>query len=73
MSGDEQILADQRAKHGDPYMPLSVAKEMQRLERKWAHMTASYEKRAREGKLPIAEPCRYGNGTCLSHRSAKSS
>ena len=34
---DEQILAHQRAKHGNPYMPLSMAKKMQRFERKWAH------------------------------------
>jgi hypothetical protein len=32
---DDEILAHQRAKHGDPYMPLSMAKKMQREEYKW--------------------------------------
>ena len=65
---DEQILAHQRAKHGDPYMPLSMAKKMQRFERRWAEDTALHNKRAREGTLPIPQPCRYGEGTCLTHR-----
>ena len=50
---DEQILADQRAEHGNPYMPLSVAKEMQRFDRRWAHDDALHKKRAREGTLPV--------------------
>ena len=65
---DDEILAFQRAKHGDPYMPLSMAKKMQREEYKWRHMTALAEKRAQEGKLRAPEPCRYGDGTCLTHR-----
>jgi hypothetical protein len=64
---DAEILAHQRAKHGNPYMPLSVAKEMQRLERKWQHLGAEVERKRREGKIPEPEPCRYSDGTCLTH------
>jgi hypothetical protein len=64
---DEQILAHYRHKHGDPYMPLSMAKKMQHEERKWRHATALAKKRSQEGKLPAPEPCRYGDGTCLTH------
>ena len=70
---DEEILAHYRHQHGNPYMPLSMAKKMQREEYKWAHLAALHKKRAREGTLPVPQPCRYGNGTCLTHRSEKSS
>jgi hypothetical protein len=59
---DDEILAHQRAKHGDPYMPLSMAKKMQREEYKWARMSS--QKRV----TTAPKPCRYGNGTCLTHR-----
>ena len=65
---DEEILAHHRRKHGNPYMPLSMAKKMQRFERKWAHATALHKKRAREGTLPIPQPCHYGDQTCLTHQ-----
>ena len=65
---DDEILVHYRRKYGNPYMPLSVAKEMQRFERKWAHMTALHKKRAAEGTLPAPQPCRYSAGTCLTHR-----
>lgn len=69
MTDDEiEILAHQRAKHGDPYMPLSMALKMARFDRRWAHDTARYQKMVREGTLPVPEPCRYGEGTCLTHR-----
>jgi hypothetical protein len=32
------LLAFQRAKHGNPYMPLSMAKKMQHEEDKWRHL-----------------------------------
>lgn len=65
---DEEILAHRRAKHGDPYMPLSMAKDMQRFERRWAHDTALHKKGAAAGKLPVPEPCHYGDQTCLTHQ-----
>ncbi|HYN72751.1 MAG TPA: hypothetical protein VES60_09640 [Nakamurella sp.] len=65
---DDEVLAHYRAKHGNPYMPLSMAKEARRQDFKWWHDTARWEKRAREGKLPAPEHCRYGDGTCLTHR-----
>ena len=65
---DDEILVHYRHKHGDPYMPLSMAKKMQREERKWAHMTALHKKREAEGTLPAPQPCHYGEGTCLTHR-----
>lgn len=64
---DEEILAYQRAKRGNPYMPLSMAKKMQREDLKWMHLTAAREQKAREGTLPVHEPCRYRDGICLTH------
>ena len=64
---DDEILAYQRAKHGDPYMPLSMAKKMQREDYKWRHLTAAREQKAREGTLPVPEPCHYRDGICLTH------
>lgn len=64
---DEEILAYQRAKRGNPYMPLSMAKKMQRAEYKWAHLTAAWKQKKREGTLPTPEPCRYRDGICLTH------
>ena len=68
---DEEILACYRHKHRNPYMPLSMAKEMRRVERKWWHLTALAKKRAEEGKLPALEPCHYGDGTCLTHSGGR--
>ena len=68
---DEQILAHYRHKHGDPYMPLSMAKKMHQAAFKWWHLTALAKKRAEEGKLPAPEPCRYGDGTCLTHSGGR--
>jgi hypothetical protein len=70
---DDEILIHYRNKHGDPYMPLSMAKKMHQTTFKWWHSTALAMKRAQEGKLPVPEPCRYGDGTCLTHTSEKSS
>ena len=53
---DDEILAHQRVKHGN-YMPLSMAKKMQREESKWRHLK----------KTTPADPCRYRDGTCLTH------
>jgi hypothetical protein len=58
---DDAILAHYRDKHGDPYMPLSMAKKMQHEEAKWRHL-----EKAATGIRP--EPCRYGDRTCLTHR-----
>lgn len=57
---DDEMLAFQRAKHGDPYMPLSMAKKMQRDESKWRHLKNSAT------RTP-SEPCRYGDRACLTH------
>ena len=65
---DAEILAHQWAKHGNPYMPLSVAKEMQRFDRKWAHLGAEVARKRREGKISDPQPCRYTGGTCQTHR-----
>jgi hypothetical protein len=61
---DDELLAFQRAKHGNPYMPLSMAKKMQREEDKWRHL-----KEAATGTP--REPCRYGDGTCLTHSGGR--
>ena len=66
-----KILAHQRAKHGNPYMPLSMAKKMQRAVFKWRHVKALPKHRAQEGKLPAPEPCQYGDGTCLTHSGGR--
>jgi hypothetical protein len=52
-------------------MPLSMAKEMHRAAFKWWHLTALVKKRAQEGKLPAPEPCRCGDGTCLTHSGGR--
>lgn len=61
---DDELLRLQRAKHGDPYMPLSKARKMQRYESRWRHV-----KKAAKGKP--SEPCRYGDGTCLTHSNGR--
>jgi hypothetical protein len=60
---DDEMLAFQRAKHGNPYMPLSMAKKMQHEEDKWRHL--------RKAATGTPEPCRYGEGTCLTHSGAR--
>ena len=45
---DEEILAHYRRKHGNPYMPLSMAKEMRRADYRWLHSTFAWEKRQRD-------------------------
>jgi hypothetical protein len=45
---DDEILAHYRHKHGDPYMPLSMAKKMHHATFKWWHLTALAKKRAEE-------------------------
>lgn len=70
---DDEILAYQRAKHGNPYMPLSTAKTMQREEYKWLHLGAAQEQMKREGTLPVPEPCRYRDGICLTHSDQEAS
>jgi hypothetical protein len=57
---DDELLAFQRAKHGNPYMPLSMAKKIQREESKWRHLKKAAT------RTP-SEPCHYGDGTCLTH------
>ncbi len=60
---DDEILTYQRAKRGNPYMPLSMAKKMQREEYKWLHLRESWKR----GTVPVPEPCRYSDGICLTH------
>ena len=55
---DDEILAHQRAKHGNPYLPLGMAMKMQREEHRWRHL--------KKATTPT-EPCRYSDGTCLTH------
>jgi hypothetical protein len=69
---DDEILAHYRHKHGDPYMPLSMAKKMHQAAFKWWHSTALAKKRAQEGQYLDSQPCRVGTGldgklTCLTH------
>jgi hypothetical protein len=45
---DGEILAHYRVKHGDPDMPLSMAKKMHHETFKWWHSTALAKKRAEE-------------------------
>jgi hypothetical protein len=45
---DDEIHVHYRGKHGNPYMPLSVAKEMHHIALKWRHLTSLAEKRAEE-------------------------
>jgi hypothetical protein len=42
---DDEILAHYRRKHGNPYMPLSMAKEMHRFAFKYLHDTLRAEAR----------------------------
>ena len=62
---DDEILAHQRAKYGDPYMPLSMAKKMQREEYNGARMSS--HKRV----TTAPEQRRYGNEICLTHSGAR--
>lgn len=45
---DDEILAYQREKHGNPYMPLSRAKECQSFDYRWLHDDFAWEERKRE-------------------------
>ena len=56
---DAEIPAFQRKKHGDPYLPLSMAKKMHREEFKWLHLANAAQ--------PPSQPCRYAHGTCATH------
>lgn len=47
---DAEMLARYRAKHGNPYMPLSMAKKMHRLDKKYAHLGVQAAKRKQEEK-----------------------
>lgn len=45
---DDQLLARYRRRHGNPYMPLSVAKQMWRVEARYAHLGVAFERRRQE-------------------------
>jgi hypothetical protein len=45
---DEEILAHYRREHGNPYMPLSMAKKMHAAAFKWWHLAAAAHKRDQE-------------------------
>jgi len=45
---DAELLSRMRAKHGNPYMPLSMAKEMAFQEAKYAHLGAIVEMKRQE-------------------------
>jgi hypothetical protein len=38
---DQELLAYEREKHGNPYMPLSIAKEMRHADLKYWHLGAA--------------------------------
>lgn len=45
---DNQLLARYRHRHGNPYMPLAVAKQMWRVEARYAHLGVAFERRRQE-------------------------
>ena len=47
---DQELLAYQREHHGDPYMTLAKAKEMQRVALQFWHLGAAKEKADREAQ-----------------------
>ena len=47
---DQELLAYERERHGDPYMPLSMAKKMQKLDFKFMHLGAAQKKAERESQ-----------------------
>ncbi len=53
---DDEILAHYRRKHGNPYMPLSMAKEMHRFAFKYLHDTLRAEARRKGIPLPEDDP-----------------
>jgi len=53
---DDEVLAHYRAKHGDPYMPLSMAKKMHHQAFKWWHEDAAFETRQKGIPLPWDDP-----------------
>ena len=58
---DDEILAYQRAKHGNPYMPLSKAKTMQREEYKVAAPDGGME--AADARRALPSPSRAATAT----------
>jgi hypothetical protein len=53
---DAEILVHYRREHGNPYMPLSVAKEMHRFAFKYLHDTLRAEARRKGIPLPEDDP-----------------
>jgi hypothetical protein len=47
---DQELLAYERERHGDPYMPLSMAKAMQKLDFKFWHLGAAKKEADREAQ-----------------------
>jgi hypothetical protein len=47
---DPELFAYEREHHGDPYMTLAKAKEMQRVALQFWHLWAAKEKADREGQ-----------------------
>ena len=47
---DQELLARQGEQHGDPYMPLSMAKKMQKLDFKFWHLGAAEKKADRQAQ-----------------------
>ena len=47
---DEELLAYQRERHGNPYMPLYQAKAMQKLDLKFWHLGAAKSRADREAQ-----------------------
>lgn len=45
---DDRRLARYRHRHGNPYMPLSIANELHRFEDKYAHLGAAVERRLQQ-------------------------
>lgn len=85
---DDELLAHMREKHGNPYMPLSMAKSMRKFEFKWWHMGAAaedrkeQERREAERRLreklwpttrPVARPTKNTGRLEIAERYRKSS
>jgi hypothetical protein len=47
---DQELLAYERERHGDPYMPLSMAKKIQKADFKFMHLGAAKENAEREAQ-----------------------
>jgi len=57
---DDQLLARYRHRHGYPYMPLSVAKQMWRAEARYAHLGVASSGAGKKSSKRSAPRCAQG-------------